>query len=148
MICIYNFRHNTIALYRLQYNVNITFKCTGKPQIHVICFIARFALLWLSGTRRKSEKGRNIQRKRWKEICSCNFMKLWQLTCPKIWSQKAGDPVWKLADVKTEEKLPMFPLHIWRQEKTNILAQVNRQKECPSTHGRASPISYSRLSTD
>lgn len=44
------FRHNAVALNRLQYSVNATFICTGKPKVNLTCFTAIFAFLQWSGT--------------------------------------------------------------------------------------------------
>ena len=40
-----SFRHNAIE-HLIDYSVNITFTCTGKPKIHLIHFIAIFTSLW------------------------------------------------------------------------------------------------------
>ena len=46
MGCMVFFRYNAInTLNRLYYSVSITFICTGKQKIHMICFIVIFALL-------------------------------------------------------------------------------------------------------
>ena len=40
------FRPNAISHKQLQYSINITFICTGKPKIHLTHFTAIFSLLW------------------------------------------------------------------------------------------------------